>query len=35
VGERELKDAAVVVRDLAKREQFVVKIVELPEKIIG
>jgi histidyl-tRNA synthetase len=35
VGERELKDDAVVVRDLAKREQFVVKIVELPEKIIG
>ncbi len=35
VGEQELKDDAVVVRDLAKREQFVVKIVELPKKIIG
>jgi len=35
VGERELKDHAVVVRDLAKREQIPVKIVDLPEKIIG
>ncbi|TRO46388.1 histidine--tRNA ligase [Candidatus Bathyarchaeota archaeon] len=35
VGEQELKDDAVVVRDLAKREQFTVKIVELSRKIIG
>ena len=35
VGEREFKDHAVVVRDLAKREQIPVKIVDLPEKIIG
>jgi histidyl-tRNA synthetase len=35
VGERELKDAAVVVRDLAKREQTTVKIAKLPEKIKG
>jgi len=33
VGERELKEDAVVVRDLAKREQTTVKIAELPEKI--
>jgi histidyl-tRNA synthetase len=35
VGERELKDAAVVVRDLAKREQSPVKIAQLIEKIMG
>jgi len=35
VGERELKDAAVVVRDLAKHEQTTVKIAKLPEKIKG
>jgi histidyl-tRNA synthetase len=33
VGERELKDAAVVVRDLAKREQDTVPIAELLDKI--
>ena len=33
VGERELKDAAVVIRDLAKREQSTVPIVELLDKI--
>jgi histidyl-tRNA synthetase len=33
VGERELKDDAVVVKDLLKREQSTVKIAELPEKI--
>jgi histidyl-tRNA synthetase len=35
VGERELKDAGVVVRDLAKREQTTVKIAELREKLKG
>jgi len=35
VGERELKEDAVVVRDLAKHEQTTVKISELPEKIRG
>ncbi|MCW4054868.1 MAG: histidine--tRNA ligase [Candidatus Bathyarchaeota archaeon] len=35
VGERELKDAAVVVRDLTKHEQITVKIEKLPEKIKG
>ena len=35
VGERELKDAAVVVRDLAKREQTTVEIAKLTEKIRG
>jgi histidyl-tRNA synthetase len=33
VGERELKEAAVVVRDLAKREQVTVQIAELLDKI--
>lgn len=33
VGQRELMDDAVVVRDLAKREQTTVKIAELSEKI--
>jgi histidyl-tRNA synthetase len=33
VGERELKEGAVVVRDLAKREQTVIKIGKLAEKI--
>jgi histidyl-tRNA synthetase len=35
VGERELNEGAVVVRDLAKREQTTVKIARLPEKIRG
>ncbi len=35
VGERELKDGAVVVRDLAKREQITVEIGKLLEKIKG
>jgi histidyl-tRNA synthetase len=35
VGERELKEGAVVVRDLAKREQTVVEIGRLAEKIRG
>jgi len=35
VGEKEFKDDAVVLRDLTKREQFTVKIVELPRKIIS
>jgi len=35
VGERELKNAAVVLRDLAKREQSTVKIAQLIEKIMG
>jgi histidyl-tRNA synthetase len=35
VGERELKEGAVVVRDLAKREQTTVKIEDLAEKIKG
>jgi histidyl-tRNA synthetase len=35
VGERELKDNEVVVRDLAKRKQSSVKIKKLPEKIWG
>jgi histidyl-tRNA synthetase len=33
LGKRELKDAAVVVRDLAKHEQTIVKIAELIDKI--
>jgi len=33
VGERELKEESVVVKDLAKREQSTVKISELPDKI--
>jgi len=33
VGERELKESSVVVRDLAKREQSTVKIAELLDKI--
>jgi histidyl-tRNA synthetase len=33
VGERELKEDSVVVKDLAKREQATVKIAELPDKI--
>ena len=33
VGERELNEDSVVVRNLAKREQTTVKIAELPEKI--
>jgi histidyl-tRNA synthetase len=33
VGERELKDAAVVVKDLVKREQSTVKIAELSTKL--
>ncbi|MEM2080881.1 MAG: histidine--tRNA ligase [Candidatus Bathyarchaeia archaeon] len=33
VGERELKEGAVVVRDLAKREQTTVKIAKLAEKL--
>jgi histidyl-tRNA synthetase len=33
VGERELKEGAVVVRDLAKHEQATVKIAKLPEQI--
>jgi histidyl-tRNA synthetase len=35
VGERELKEGAVVVRDLAKHEQTTVEIAKLPEKIRG
>jgi histidyl-tRNA synthetase len=35
VGERELREGAVVVRDLAKHEQITVKIERLPEKIRG
>ena len=35
VGERELKQSAVVVRDLAKREQAVVEIAKLSKTIIG
>jgi len=35
VGERELKEAAVVIRDLAKHEQTTVKIERLAEKIRG
>jgi histidyl-tRNA synthetase len=35
VGERELKEGAVVVRDLAKHEQTTVEIARLPEKIRG
>jgi histidyl-tRNA synthetase len=35
VGKRELNEGAVVVRDLAKREQTTVKIARLPEKIKG
>ena len=35
VGERELKQGAVVIRDLAKREQTVVAITELLERIRG
>jgi histidyl-tRNA synthetase len=34
VGERELKEGAVVVRDLAKHEQTTVKIEKLAEKIV-
>jgi len=34
VGERELKESSVVVRDLAKREQTTVKIAELLNKIV-
>lgn len=33
VGERELKEDSVVVKDLVKREQNTVKIAELPDKI--
>jgi histidyl-tRNA synthetase len=33
VGERELKEGAVVVRNLAKREQSTVKIEEIRDKI--
>jgi len=35
VGERELKEDAVVVRDLAKHKQTTVEIAKLPEKIRG
>jgi len=35
VGEKELKEGSVVVRDLAKREQTTVKIEDLAEKIKG
>jgi histidyl-tRNA synthetase len=35
VGERELREAAVVVKDLVKREQSTVKIEKLSEKIKG
>jgi len=35
VGEREFKKGAVVIRDLAKREQSIVKIGEIVEKIRG
>ncbi|MCK5628314.1 histidine--tRNA ligase [Candidatus Bathyarchaeota archaeon] len=35
VGERELKEKSVVFRDLAKREQTVIKIRDLPKKISG
>ena len=35
VGERELKEGTVVLRDLAKREQTTVEIAKLPEKIKG
>ena len=35
VGERELEEGAVVVRDLAKREQTTVEIAKLPEQIRG
>jgi len=35
VGERELKEGAVVVRDLAKHKQITVEIKKLAEKIRG
>jgi histidyl-tRNA synthetase len=35
VGERELRESAVVVKDLVKREQFTVKIEKMSEKIKG
>jgi histidyl-tRNA synthetase len=35
VGERELKEGAVVIRDLAKHEQTAVEIGKLAEKIRG
>lgn len=35
VGERELKEGTVVVRDLAKREQATVDIAKLAEKLKG
>jgi len=35
VGERELQEGAVVVRDLAKHKQTTVEITKLPEKISG
>jgi histidyl-tRNA synthetase len=35
VGERELRESAVVVKDLVKREQSTVKIEKLFEKIKG
>ena len=35
VGERELKQGTVVIRDLAKREQTVVAITKLLERIRG
>jgi len=35
VGEREMKQHSVVVRDLAKREQRVVKISKLAKTIAG
>jgi histidyl-tRNA synthetase len=35
VGERELKQKAVVLRDLAKREQAVVKISRLVKTIVS
>ena len=35
IGERELEEEAVVLRDLMKREQAVVKIEEIMEKIKG
>jgi histidyl-tRNA synthetase len=35
VGERELKQGAVVVRDLAKREQIVVEISKLAKTVMS
>jgi histidyl-tRNA synthetase len=35
VGERELKQGAVVLRNLAKREQAIIEISKLAKKIMG